>query len=111
RRFFFFSSRRRHTILVSDWISDVCSSDLVWILLALAPAGRAADSKKPVAKIPAAADSARAKPADPPPAPTPIPQSVFVVPKSRRSEERRVGKEGRDRGGPDELKVKRRGEC
>src|ERR1019366_9791713 len=24
----FFSSRRRHTILVSDWSSDVCSSDL-----------------------------------------------------------------------------------
>src|SRR5438046_4285520 len=28
RRFFFFSSRRRHTRLVSDWSSDVCSSDL-----------------------------------------------------------------------------------
>src|SRR5215213_6319894 len=27
-RFFFFSSRRRHTSLVSDWSSDVCSSDL-----------------------------------------------------------------------------------
>src|SRR3989339_455853 len=26
-QFFFFSSRRRHTILVSDWSSDVCSSD------------------------------------------------------------------------------------
>src|SRR5438093_8744603 len=26
--FVFFSSRRRHTILVSDWSSDVCSSDL-----------------------------------------------------------------------------------
>src|SRR5438046_9198856 len=28
RRLFFFSSRRRHTRLVSDWSSDVCSSDL-----------------------------------------------------------------------------------
>src|SRR5438046_8512678 len=28
--FFFFSSRRRHTRLVSDWSSDVCSSDLVF---------------------------------------------------------------------------------
>src|SRR5262249_57161713 len=28
RFFFFFSSRRRHTRLVSDWSSDVCSSDL-----------------------------------------------------------------------------------
>src|SRR5438093_9214620 len=29
--FFFFSSRRRHTRLVSDWSSDVCSSDLYGI--------------------------------------------------------------------------------
>ena len=28
RRVFFFSSRRRHTRLVRDWSSDVCSSDL-----------------------------------------------------------------------------------
>src|SRR5438046_3298881 len=27
--YFFFSSRRRHTRLVSDWSSDVCSSDLL----------------------------------------------------------------------------------
>src|SRR6266481_7588935 len=27
--FFFFSSRRRHTIWNCDWSSDVCSSDLV----------------------------------------------------------------------------------
>src|ERR1039457_3229867 len=27
-KFFFFSSRRRHTILQGDWSSDVCSSDL-----------------------------------------------------------------------------------
>src|SRR5262249_27612928 len=30
---FFFSSRRRHTRLVSDWSSDVCSSDLASYLL------------------------------------------------------------------------------
>src|SRR5205814_2876392 len=31
--FFFFSSRRRHTRCLSDWSSDVCSSDLVlgWV--------------------------------------------------------------------------------
>src|SRR5437016_10685379 len=28
---FFFSSRRRHTRLVSDWSSDVCSSDLYFL--------------------------------------------------------------------------------
>src|SRR5215213_3098698 len=34
--FFFFSSRRRHTRLVSDWSSDVCSSDLEMIGLLVA---------------------------------------------------------------------------
>src|SRR5574341_1729673 len=28
---FFCSSRRRHTRLVGDWSSDVCSSDLAWL--------------------------------------------------------------------------------
>src|SRR2546426_3224155 len=36
-RFFFFSSRRRHTRLQGDWSSDVCSSDLD---LLRRPAGR-----------------------------------------------------------------------
>src|SRR2546429_5790896 len=31
-RFFFFSSRRRHTRCSRDWSSDVCSSDLVDML-------------------------------------------------------------------------------
>src|SRR5438045_4436395 len=30
--FFFFSSRRRHTRCLSDWSSDVCSSDLAQVL-------------------------------------------------------------------------------
>src|SRR5262245_62462516 len=34
--FFFFSSRRRHTRCLSDWSSDVCSSDLQKLLAALA---------------------------------------------------------------------------
>src|SRR5256885_12357108 len=29
---FFFSSRRRHTILQGDWSSDVCSSDLAIVV-------------------------------------------------------------------------------
>src|SRR5256886_7704854 len=36
-RFFFFSSRRRHTRFDCDWSSDVCSSDLV--ARALVPRG------------------------------------------------------------------------
>src|SRR5215213_2199255 len=51
--FFFFSSRRRHTRLVSDWSSDVCSSDLSlervcekirWVCEARDAAGRGADA-------------------------------------------------------------------
>ena len=30
---FFFSSRRRHTIDIGDWSSDVCSSDLEIVVL------------------------------------------------------------------------------
>src|SRR5204862_698650 len=33
--FFFFSSRRRHTRSLRDWSSDVCSSDLFLIFIAL----------------------------------------------------------------------------
>src|SRR5881296_1340854 len=53
-------------------------------LLGAAPMGLAADSNKPAAKAATApADPARSKPADPPTAPAAIPQSVFIVPKSR----------------------------
>src|SRR5437762_6269421 len=31
--FFFFSSRRRHTRYIGDWSSDVCSSDLIALLI------------------------------------------------------------------------------
>src|SRR5262249_57900724 len=36
----FFSSRRRHTRLVSDWSSDVCSSDLEFVVRAALGASR-----------------------------------------------------------------------
>src|SRR5262249_58036494 len=84
---FFFSSRRRHTRLVSDWSSDVCSSDLrrragslqIWIasfllvvcLLALLAFLLTNASAKPTA--------------------------MRVAVGSGRSEERRVGKEWRFR--------------
>src|SRR3989454_4318151 len=37
--YFFFSSRRRHTRLQGDWSSDVCSSDLTALHLALLAVG------------------------------------------------------------------------
>src|SRR5438093_9951671 len=50
---FFFSSRRRHTILVSDWSSDVCSSDL-------SPSDARASSTASVSVSSAAVELARA---------------------------------------------------
>src|SRR5471030_2480650 len=54
--FFFFSSRRRHTRCLSDWSSDVCSSDL-WRNTAINDGGigkvkytMAADMKHDIAK-------------------------------------------------------------
>src|SRR5262245_66489875 len=74
---FFFSSRRRHTRCLSDWSSDVCSSDLgarrsaQW--MSSHCAGRAPWVRKPSVKV-------------------------------WRSEERRVGKESRYREAPGEKK-------
>src|SRR3712207_8055393 len=91
--FFFFSSRRRHTRYWRDWSSDVCSSDLVpWmrdcvggLCVPLADAVRL----EPVADgEPAALWEARVAIVD---------GRAHLC---RRSEERRVGKEGRSRGAP-----------
>src|SRR5690349_24163820 len=77
--YFFFSSRRRHTRSLRDWSSDVCSSDLIgWIVgMALSSAVRASGL--------APADRALG---------------------SVRSEERRVGKECRSRGWPNQEQLK-----
>src|SRR5437762_8944246 len=86
--FFFFSSRRRHTRYIGDWSSDVCSSDLVTaveidpLILKL---GEKYHFEKPYSspRVRQVQDDARS-----------------YVQNSRdrfRSEERRVGKEGRSR--------------
>src|SRR5262245_66214484 len=76
--FFFFSSRRRHTRCLSDWSSDVCSSDLsAPPSLVRAPTARTSDGG---ALVPGGDRRKRASAA--------------------RSEERRVGKECRSRWGP-----------
>src|SRR5262245_63819135 len=87
--FFFFSSRRRHTRCLSDWSSDVCSSDL--------------DRPQPLDLRPST--SAR----------SPF-RSTWRDSWRRgsrrtptRSEERRVGKECRTRGSPQhEKKTKKK---
>src|SRR5690625_7278618 len=86
--FFFFSSRRRHTRWPRDWSSDVCSSDLP-----------AADPPSPDAVA-----ARRGSGATTPP--------CLVLPWDLqcRSEERRVGKEGRARWSAEAWKKKRGGE-
>src|SRR5256885_9742880 len=86
--FFFFSSRRRHTRLQGDWSSDVCSSDL--------PTGSTAYGLSAGGPILFPTMDALVL--------TPICSHTLanrpiVIP--GRSEERRVGKEGRSRWSPD----------
>src|SRR5262245_63318390 len=89
--FFFFSSRRRHTRCLSDWSSDVCSSDLP------VRQNRPADR---VSEYVAFEGRNRAIPA------IKVVLCVeFLVPyklvcRPVRSEERRVGKECRSRWSP-----------
>src|SRR5262249_58766594 len=84
----FVSSRRRHTRLVSDWSSDVCSSDL---------ARRPAATRRPLRDRDLQAPSGCR---DQPP----------VRARRARSEERRVGKEWRCRGVPGHYKKRASGE-
>src|SRR5699024_11983146 len=77
--FFFFSSRRRHTSSKRDWSSDVCSSDLPpWT-----PSEAGLESSRP-----ASVTVSRAGPAT---------SAEVISGRKTRSEERRVGKECRDR--------------
>src|SRR3989454_7676163 len=97
--FFFFSSRRRHTRLQGDWSSDVCSSDLAAVrghdavISAVGPA-HTADARPQML-----VDAARALTTGLPRAGV---RRLLVVggAGSLRSEERRVGEEGRSRGAP-----------
>src|SRR5690625_8021586 len=79
---FFFSSRRRHTRWPRDWSSDVCSSDLPAVERLLEE--HAIDLGAQVRRGCAVADF-----------------------EQDRSEERRVGKECRSRGGPEQEKERR----
>src|SRR5437762_4242836 len=93
--FFFFSSRRRHTRYIGDWSSDVCSSDLsrglrtrgpLMISVATVRSGsrdRSLHSCQPDSGQ-GCRDLLRI-------------ELLIFLPAEKRSEERRVGKEGRSR--------------
>src|SRR5205814_5509224 len=81
--FFFFSSRRRHTRCLSDWSSDVCSSDLLRVRGDLGHPGEHAEL------LAGQPHHARRE------------HERLPYEHRTRSEERRVGKEWRDRGSTD----------
>src|SRR5688572_31936202 len=98
REFFFFSSRRRHTRFDCDWSSDVCSSDLPETLKRLRELGEQLDGGKAVNRH-------RRHHQDRPLAGTRLIREWQGVEhcatvRDDRSEERRVGKEGRSRWAP-----------
>src|ERR1035441_11082438 len=83
---FFFSSRRRHTRCLSDWSSDVCSSDL-GVFFHQLPAGER--GIWPGREYYRAGAAVGGKPAASP-----------IIEIQNKSEERRVGKECRSRWAP-----------
>src|SRR5262245_65374740 len=87
RVLFFFSSRRRHTRCLSDWSSDVCSSDLRDAAKALLQT----QGLQVVEDVEPGSDAEQADAAPPP-------DVVLIDVCLDRSEERRVGKECRSLG-------------
>src|SRR5262245_66624986 len=99
---FFFSSRRRHTRCLSDWSSDVCSSDLdfmdaPWACLSEAEKARATGLSEDLYSL---CDVTRSE----------ARQGMNPQAQSKRSEERRVGKECRYRWSTEAKKKKEREE-
>src|SRR5258705_2699565 len=92
--FFFFPRRRRHTRCLSDWISGVCSSDL----LDSTPPAHSMSALRGGQPQPRHRMGRRGR------VEALLRASVAVD----RSEERRVGKEGRSRGWPYHLKKKKK---
>src|SRR5262249_59866239 len=89
-RFFFFFKQKTAYEMVSDWSSDVCSSDL--------PIGAADSSTSPHKDALLSAAPMGGGFRLVPIIPLELEDAVTLVAAEPRSEERRVGKEGRSRG-------------
>src|SRR5206468_7416144 len=94
---FFFSSRRRHTRSDRDWSSDVCSSDLSQ-RGGLPKRVRNSSSAEPASKSSAAVELMGSWPLRGPPLVVGARRGFAEGAGGERSEERRVGKEGRSGG-------------
>src|SRR5258705_5622041 len=100
--FFFFSSRRRHTRCLSDWSSDVCSSDL--FMKRLIECVPNFSEGRDTSKVDALVDAMRGVPGllvlDRESDADHNRSVVTLAGEPERSEERRVGKECRSRWSP-----------
>src|SRR5205814_7118362 len=97
--FFFFSSRRRHTRCLSDWSSDVCSSDLFQKSADVDRAGvtiGAITGQAPEVYVREHVKNAKVQSL---PTVPPNTEMGRMLLDGKRSEERRVGKECRSQRG------------
>src|SRR5262249_59577914 len=94
--YFFFSSRRRHTRLVSDWSSDVCSSDLRSTRTGEAPP----TPRKQISKTHPQERRTCEYASNTATAAIRSAHELSLMQQISRSEERRVGKESRSRWSP-----------
>src|SRR4051812_49951126 len=103
--FFFFSSRRRHTRLTCDWSSDVCSSDLA----STSKRRRNITNKNEMAdKVRGVLGSLKMLQDEQVEKAQKKLMQAGIRSKDLRSEEGRVGEEGRARGWPYHLKKKKK---
>src|SRR5688500_19428926 len=96
--FFFFSSRRRHTRLQGDWSSDVCSSDLARKSASCRRSGCSGGTCLNTTSLTRSCPRTNRARAVKTASSVVISSTVKV-----RSEERRVGKECRSRGGREQV--------
>src|SRR5687768_18373944 len=101
---FFFSSRRRHTRCSRDWSSDVCSSDLTSATSSSVPKLSPRYDHVEGITYPSPRGGSRTGFNSLPPLEWPTDSDV------PRSEERRVGKECRSRGQPNQYKKRQNSE-
>src|SRR5690348_18494820 len=101
---FLFSSRRRHTRWTGDWSSDVCSSDLGGGgRLEVARRVQAEQPEEPLQVLGQLLVGQREGGGEG----TPVDRQLGQPPIGARSEERRVGKECRERGGREQREKNR----
>src|SRR5690606_40031331 len=102
---FFFSSRRRHTRFSRDWSSDVCSSDLEELSFVEFRPGTAELTEASVRRLETIAKALTERPAlklEVAGRVDPDAERDAIRRERLRSEERRVGKEGRARWAQEE---------